>query len=220
MRKVFGIVAALAAVSTVIVVGATSSAWACSCIVQTEQDQFERAEVVFTGTVVERDDSNSGQTMSSGDPVDYTVDVDATQKGSVGDPAVVRTARDDATCGFSFTVGRRYQIFAQRFEGHWTTNICSGTHDLGQGAIVTASPKPSVHRSPTVPPATVTPSPAVTASPSPTPAASSPTPFVLVGPPLVADPNRGKPAAGSVAGASAVAMLGALLWTLRGRRNA
>lgn len=220
MRKVFGIVAAIVAVSTVIVVGATTSAWACSCIVQTQQEQFERADVVFTGTVVERDDPHSGSIVSSGDPIDYTVDVDGIQKGTVGDPAVVRSARDGATCGFSFTVGRRYQIFAQRFEGRWTTNLCSGTQDLGQGAIVSASPKPSVHRSPTVPPATVTPSPTMTASPSPTPVASSPTPFVLAGPPLVADPNRGKPAAGSLAGASAVTMLGALLWTLRGRRNA
>lgn len=119
-----------------IVAGATQSAWACSCAGAGDAEYFESAEVVFTGVVVERTSHPpEGPYGSSGDPIDFTVDVESMLKGRVDDPAVVRTAVSGASCGFSFEVGKRYQIFGEREGDVVHASLCSGTRVLEPGSM-------------------------------------------------------------------------------------
>lgn len=169
-----GRMAGVAVFAVVLLVGMAPPCLACSCIASTDEEHYQRADVVFTGKVTERHDPASGSPQrGSADPIHWTIDVDGTQKGKVADPVVVETSRDEASCGVTFVVGRRYQVFATNTGEYPHTDLCSGTRELnaGQGPY---APKAS---NPPATPAPVAPAPSATpqSTPSPTP---TPTPTV------------------------------------------
>jgi hypothetical protein len=88
---------------------------------------------VFIGSVVAREDPNTGDVQSSADPISWTFDVQSVQKGGAGGSETITSVRDSATCGFEFTVGKRYQVFADRSSSGLTTDICAGTVGLAAG---------------------------------------------------------------------------------------
>ena len=123
-----------------VMMGHTPGAWACSCplpsstsALELQKQTFKQADVVFVGTVVSSEDTNTGDVISSGDPIIWTFKVQSTQKGETDPTTTVTSARDSATCGFVFTVGKRYQVYAQETSDGLTTGVCSGTRVLAAG---------------------------------------------------------------------------------------
>lgn len=119
-----------------VLAGRAPGAWACSCVGGLSRaDHFQQAEVVFAGVVTATDDPGADdEVVSSGRTVTYTFDVGSEQKGDVSDPALVETTADGASCGYTFKVGRRYQVYGQeRGSGTVETNTCSGTERLSPG---------------------------------------------------------------------------------------
>ena len=145
----------LLVVAGVVVVQAP--ALACSCADWSQRQQFESADVVFSGTATAGepvgDPPPPGEPAPSR-PMRWTFSVDDEQKGDVGESANVMTSGDSASCGYDFQTGRRYQVFADRQDGRLWTGLCSGTHELGAGdepyePQQQQSPSPSGSPSPT-----------------------------------------------------------------------
>ena len=90
-------------------VSQTSLCWACSCAEgTTEAENYELADAVFVGVVLERQPTNY-----SDDPhaeVIWTLDVESVSKGQVSDPQQVKTTQSDSLCGYSFSIGERYKV--------------------------------------------------------------------------------------------------------------
>jgi tissue inhibitor of metalloproteinase len=125
-----------------VVAGKAPGAWACSCAPSNGQDNFRRADVVFDGKAVAKDDpARPGEPVSSGRAIKWTFDVSGVQKGNASDPQVVESAASGASCGYEFKIGTRYQVFADKQDGKLQASLCSGTHVLGAGELAaTGSP--------------------------------------------------------------------------------
>jgi hypothetical protein len=117
-----------------VMMGHTPGAWACSCLETTTARTFKSADVVFVGTAQASEDSNTGSVQSSDDPILWTFGVQSVQKGTARSVVQVTSARGDSSCGFEFTIGKRYQVFAEQTSTGLTTGICSGTVALTAGA--------------------------------------------------------------------------------------
>lgn len=119
----------------IVVLGRAPGAWACSCAPPgTTQQEFDSSRLVFAGTATSMHDPKAGEPIqSSGDQIEWTFDVDSVQKGDVADPQTITTARSGATCGYSFEVGKRYQVFTSNSGDGKTAYLCSGTHVLAAG---------------------------------------------------------------------------------------
>lgn len=199
-------------VSGAALIGFAPPCLACSCIASTDAEHYARADVVFTGRALERHDPNAGSPMrNSADPIHWTFDLESTQKGRVEERPVVTTSRDEASCGFTFVVGKRYQVFGRQSGGELETNLCDGTRELDANQqpyappAATPTPQPPTPAPPTPTPAPATPAPTSTVAPTatPTPTVSpSPTPFVPE-----ATPTSGE---GSSAVPAVIALVGAL----------
>lgn len=127
---------ALVLAVVLVVAGRAPGAWACSCAPPGSVNSFDRADVVFTGDVVSKHDpAKPGEVVSSGRMIRWTFDVRSVQKGKTADPQVVESAADGASCGYSFTVGRRYKVYADRDGGALRTNLCAGNQALGAGEL-------------------------------------------------------------------------------------
>lgn len=88
------------------------SAFACSCVeLGTPLEQLEWANAVFTGKVVDIDIPR-GIVISSADPVKVTFEVSKIWKGTDDKTLVVTTAREGASCGYSFERGESYLVYA------------------------------------------------------------------------------------------------------------
>jgi hypothetical protein len=121
-----------------VVLGNAPGAWACSCVGyatarEARQAHYAGADLVFAGEARSSHDANPGGIQGSGDPIEWTFRVDSVQKGHASRPQIVSTARDSASCGFTFTVGTRYQVFADKHGIGYTTSLCGGTHVLAAG---------------------------------------------------------------------------------------
>jgi hypothetical protein len=109
-------------------IAATASpCWACSCAADTPEGYAKRADVVFTGIV---------RHVGGGDPDDGTQGDDSLKvrfrvkkvyKGKAKRASTVRTNESSAACGYGFSEGKRYTVFAQKKHGKLSTNLCSGT---------------------------------------------------------------------------------------------
>jgi hypothetical protein len=116
---------ALAAVSAVLAY-APSTALACTCVPSTKPDYARQATLVFTGTVTRVVVHSGPLIFSSMDPVDVVFDVESVYKGEVTKTLEVST-RGDASCGYTFVVGRRYTVFPQLMNERLEAGSCNGT---------------------------------------------------------------------------------------------
>jgi cell division septation protein DedD len=172
-----------------VVASRTPVAWACTCRPASDQEYFNQAEVVFTGTVVGRDDPNAGsQARSSSDSIVWTFHVDRIYKGEAAEQQAVRSAMSGASCGFEFAMAQRYEVFARTSDGALTTGLCDGNRQLAEGATPVApagagprSPKPAATPRPTPAPTTSS-APTATASIAPTAPAPTSTPVAAPAP--------------------------------------
>jgi hypothetical protein len=104
------------------IAGPAATAWACTCVDQTDQERLDGAAVVFIGTP---------ELVSDGDPVVWEFAVESVQKGKVANKELVEIPRHEVEgCDFNFTEGNTYQVFAGEAGDRLTTSICSGTREL------------------------------------------------------------------------------------------
>jgi hypothetical protein len=124
--------------------------FACSCAPPPPPAAaLAEATAVFAGTVINIE-VEDGEIFSSADPVAVTFEVATVWKGPVQQTLLVTTARDSASCGYSFEVGQSYLVYAYDAEDALQTGLCSRTTDLssasddlavlGEGAIPAAAP--------------------------------------------------------------------------------
>jgi hypothetical protein len=116
----------LAAVSTVLAY-APQTAIACSCVAFTKPDYARQATLVFTGTVTRMEFHGGPLVFSSMDPVDVVFDVESVYKGEITETFQVSTTRGDASCGYTFVVGRRYTVFPRLTNERFEAGSCNGT---------------------------------------------------------------------------------------------
>lgn len=107
----------------------TPSAYACSCASLRREQLLATSDLVFVGTVLSARDPHAGAASLVGtDPLSWTFAVERLDKGPRSPRIEVLSPRDPAACGVPFSVGQRYEVFAQRAGAGWQTGLCSGTN--------------------------------------------------------------------------------------------
>lgn len=115
MRRLLAALAAAVAFLPVV------NAHACSCAQSTPQQQAQRADAVFTGTV-------GGITSVSQLRTSYSFSVETVYKGSVGSMVTIYSDTVGGACGANFIARSRYTVFATANpqEGGLATSSCAG----------------------------------------------------------------------------------------------
>ncbi len=131
------IVISLTLVLGALVFGATPS-YACSCMPPEVPRHLKDSALVFTGTAkaVKRPKDRWDPVK----PVVYTFRVDHAYKGKPKAVVTVSTHTQSAACGTHFSRGARYLVFAYKWEGRLSTNLCSPNMKVahGKGPITVA----------------------------------------------------------------------------------
>jgi len=131
----------VATLGMILVVVTAPPAAACSCMSSSVADQLDRADVVFTGTVV----APTGDIEPEGGPIDVTFRVERSYKGTVDAEPVVETTSSGASCGLDTPISGPYLVFAHENAGGLVdAGLCSGTRrlsgdvpqELGPGTVV------------------------------------------------------------------------------------
>lgn len=118
----------------------SSPASACSVTgnLPTDAEYLAMADVVFEGTAVGRVDPNAGGPITgSGDLIVWTFSVDRPIKGPVALQQAVASARSTSSCGFAFTLGTRYRIYATHDGAVLRTGFPSGTREAPLVTVTT-----------------------------------------------------------------------------------
>lgn len=100
--------------------------YACSCVPPAAPIAArDGATAVFAGTVsgIARSDPTSGGLL-------VTFDLSQTWKGPEGPQLTIATSDNSASCGFEFTQGEEYIVYAFAQDGQIQTNLCSRTAPL------------------------------------------------------------------------------------------
>lgn len=115
---------------TVAVLSTPNAAQACSCVAPgSPYEELQRSDLVFVGRVMSIDRSDDeGYTQ-------FKVSFQRIRSfgtSSGGDRVTVRTAGNSAACGFAFSKGRHYLVYASEVEGHLWTSLCTRTASVSQ----------------------------------------------------------------------------------------
>ena len=110
----------------------TPAAWACSCVPATTGEQVERADVVFTGTLVSREVVHPVPgVVGSDDPAVHVFAVEGRLKGATPAQQTVLSADSSASCGLDLSGDGPFLVFATRPPdapaGQLTASLCGGT---------------------------------------------------------------------------------------------
>lgn len=130
-------------VAVVAILAGAHPAGACSIAlpVPTDEELLTRADLVFEGIAVAREEPTTTSTVfSSADPVTWTFSVERVVKGAASASQQVVTARSEASCGFTFAVGHRYRVYAEEGPTGFTTGLFSGTREITAEATTTTTP--------------------------------------------------------------------------------
>jgi hypothetical protein len=118
--------AVVVAVAATTLAGSPGPACACNCpVATTDAEYLQRADLAFEGVVVDIDEPFLP--TSDANPVTVRFRVESISKGTIGDRVALRTALDEASCGFAFVAGHRYRVYAVG----GLTGLCAGNRDLG-----------------------------------------------------------------------------------------
>jgi hypothetical protein len=127
-RRLPALVLTLAIAALVTVVLPAAPAAACSCKASSTAEQYQRADAVFTGTLVSR---TEGQKVdASFPPATYLFTVDEVLKGEVLDRQPVISAWIGASCGLEIGSTGPFAVFAREKQGHLWASLCGGTATL------------------------------------------------------------------------------------------
>ncbi len=106
-----------------------SNAYACSCAGPgTPQDGLQMAGAVFAGKVL-----NITQTAQPYSQHRVLFEVISTWKGDVGREVIITTAGNSAACGYEFSVGSTYLVYASSYADRVSIGIGSTSVDLPFG---------------------------------------------------------------------------------------
>lgn len=105
---------------------AGQSIYACSCMLLTTEKNFTRAAVVFSGKV---DSVKSDLFQYS---ISVNLSVSRVFKGPLGKSIVIRTAPNDAACGYPFKEGEEYLVYGEASDGGIWVSLCGRTKLLSQ----------------------------------------------------------------------------------------
>lgn len=142
MRALRVLVAAVVAALSIVVVGAGPS-FACSCVMAGTATHVKWADVVVTGTLLDRVPPEKKRLMSSTDPATYVVAVDGVFKGEAAPVIEIRSHNDGASCGLELVAeDKRYVFFAgyeskgeDRGEQRLWANLCGGSGPATQRLV-------------------------------------------------------------------------------------
>ena len=145
MKRAILLLLASSATFVVVAVAGGQSVSACSCVSLTDQEAFDQADVVFTGTLVEIV-TPPGDAYASTDLERFVFDVERIYKGEAVDPQTIVTARDGASCGLEIQGPGPFLVYATSSEGivigavdgEHSSNLCSGTRAVADGAMPTS----------------------------------------------------------------------------------
>lgn len=117
--------------------GRGTPAHACSCAAVSYDEHFAYADAVFDGI--------SQGFVGNENTSTYEFKVMETFKGSVPDPAFVRTPFQSAACGDSFEKDIAYRVFVKKDGDNLTTNLCAGNIKSADAPklTTTTTPKPT-----------------------------------------------------------------------------
>jgi len=116
---------------TALLLAAPAPAYACSCVEGTPPGQaLDRSAAVFAGTVLDVDTPALSLLGNSLRPVRVTFQVNQVWKGEVAERIVIRTAQDSAACGYNFSAGTAYLVYAHQSEDGLATGLCERTTEL------------------------------------------------------------------------------------------
>ncbi|MBD3918446.1 hypothetical protein H8B09_06735 [Paenibacillus sp. PR3] len=131
-RSILLMLAAMVIITVVFPLVGAERVYACSCATYPELgNELDSRSAVFAGEVSSIDTvgRNDGL-VSSADPVLVTFEVSKVWKGSIEKETVVRTVRDEVSCGYTFTLGSSYLVFADKDSDVVRTGLCTGTQPL------------------------------------------------------------------------------------------
>lgn len=128
-RAALAMLVPIGVVAGVLVVGASTPAYACSCAQLDLPSLAKQHDAVFVGTPVSVD--------RQGDERAYEVRVSDVYKGSPGPTTTVTTAASGASCGIHLDLNRQYLVVGDQPEPHGAvaTNLCSGTGEVSDRAL-------------------------------------------------------------------------------------
>lgn len=111
------------------------SSYACSCELPLAKDSVKKqvkqakkkSQAVFTGEVLEITEPSDKNFLL------VKIRVESNWKGAEGNEIVIVTGKGDGDCGYSFTIGQKYLIYAyQTSNSQLSTNICQRTALLSE----------------------------------------------------------------------------------------
>lgn len=126
-----------------------NTGYACSCDKPgSAQEGLERSAAVFSGEVIGILDKNkNGFIQSSADSIAVLFEVEESWKGVTQSQVLVYTERDEASCGYQFSLNTKYLVYAYELDGSLKTSYCSKTtpltlavddiDELGEGELPT-----------------------------------------------------------------------------------
>lgn len=105
--------------------GIDSLAWACKCKQPPDtKTALAGSPAVFVGKVTRVDEAGEHEYA-------VTFEVDQSWKGVTAKEVVVRTAKQSATCGYNFEMGKSYLVYCTAStEKELRTGICTRTRNL------------------------------------------------------------------------------------------
>ncbi len=89
-------------------------------------EELANANAVFTGKVIVQK-TKQGLTFSSTDPVEVSFVVSQVWKGDIPTEVIITTARDSASCGYTFEDGEEYLVYANGEIDALNVSLCSRT---------------------------------------------------------------------------------------------
>ncbi|MEO3867558.1 hypothetical protein ABGB18_01870 [Nonomuraea sp. B12E4] len=125
----------LLALVAALVTATSTAAHACKCAEMTPAQAVGNAKAVFTGTVTAARVSDS---RPVGSRAVYTFRADHVYKGTPAAEFTVATNVESAACGYAFTQGTRYLVFATSSNGivsgtGLSSGSCAGNRPVAQG---------------------------------------------------------------------------------------
>jgi hypothetical protein len=107
------------------------SAYACSCASQTVEEAVSSSDAVFEGRVVEvRKGADSSSVSTRMNTVRLLVV--RSWKGVAKEAVTVRTATNEAGCGYPFRANQSYLVYANSSQAGLQTGLCSRTRPIDE----------------------------------------------------------------------------------------
>lgn len=102
--------------------------FACSCALKSVDEYITSSDRVFIGKV--SDIKSPYFSISSSDQSKVSFIISKVYKGDIKDEVTIGTAKDSASCGYSFEKDQEYLVYVSNSDGGLTTDLCSGTKKL------------------------------------------------------------------------------------------